>query len=164
MIFSNTAMKNFEDFRISFLIPENWRVTEDESNNLIFADPRDKSFWCSIEFSGLKARTSNNPLSSAKFVLASCFEKELASKTGVLIELEDGRAMIEWPETAKLQGGQYLVHHFQVAAPAISGDVQLANFCLTIPLPVQDQAKIDGLKNLVRQQAVSAKFKEWRKS
>jgi len=157
-------MKNYEDFRISFPIPENWRMTEDESNNLIFADPGDKSYWCSIEFSGLKAKTPDNPVPSAKFVLASCFEKELASRTGVLIELGGGQAMVEWPETAEHQGRQYLVHHFQIAAPAISGDVQLANFCLTIPLPVQDHDKIADLKNLVRQQAVSAKFKEWRKS
>jgi hypothetical protein len=156
-------MKNYEDFRISFPIPEIWRMTEDESTNLIFDDPRDKSYGCSIEFGGLKAKTLDNPVPSAKFVLASCFEKELASRTGVLIELEDGRAMVEWPESTEYQGRQYLVHHFHVAAPAISGDMQLANFCLTIPLPIQDQTKIDGLKTLVRQQAVSAKFKEWRK-
>ena len=157
-------MKNYEDFRISFPIPENWRITEDESSNLIFDDPRDKSYWCSIEFGGLKAKTPDKPVPSAKFVLASCFEKELASKTSVLLELQDGRAMVEWPESAEHQGQQYLVHHLQVAAPVISGDVQLANFCLTIPLPVQDQAKVDDLKILVRQQAVSAQFKEWRKS
>ena len=156
-------MKNYEDFRISFSIPEGWSVTEDESNNIIYNDPRDKSFWCSIELGGLKTKTPDNPIPSTKFVLASLFEKELASKTGVLVELEGGRAMVEWLESAEHQGRQYLAHHFQVAASAISGDVQMAFFCLTIPLPVQDQTKIDGLKILVRQQAVSAKLKEWRK-
>ena|ERR1039458_4511350 len=156
-------MKNYEDFRISLLIPEGWRVTEDESNNIIYDDLCDKSFWCSVEFSGLKAKTPDKPLPSSKFVLASCFKKELATKTGVLLELEDGRAMVEWPESVEHQGKQFLVYHFQVAAPAISGDVQLANFCLTISLPVQDQAKIDNLKIMVREQAMSAKFREWRR-
>jgi hypothetical protein len=161
---TSPQMKTYEDFRISFPIPESWHVTEDESNNLICADANDKSYWCSVEFSGLKAKTTDRPVPLPKFVLASCFEKELTSKIGALVELENGAAMIEWPEKIEHQGQQYLVHHFQIAVSAISGDVQLANFCLTIPLPFQDHLKIETLKKLVRQQSVSAKFKMWRKS
>ncbi|HEX7470261.1 MAG TPA: hypothetical protein VF437_05950 [Verrucomicrobiae bacterium] len=121
-------MQNYNDQRISFPIPEGWRVSDDKTGNIFYVDPTDDETWCFVEFSGLKQKTPDKPVPSAWDVLAETFKKELLAGVASLSKLDENRALIEWPEETVHDGKEFLVYHFQLGSRVASGDVQLANF------------------------------------
>ena len=157
-------MRNYSDQRISFPIPEDWRVSHDESGNIFYVDPTDNETWCFVELVGLRQKTHDKPVPNARDVLAGTFEKELKAGVASLSMLDENHALVEWPEDTVHDGKDFLVYHFQLAARVESGDVQLANFSLAAPKNLQNSPNVVRKIELLRKQATSAKIKIWKQT
>jgi hypothetical protein len=161
LVRQNYFMKNYDDQRISFPVPEGWLVRQDESDNILYNDPSDSETWCFVQLGGLRPKAPDEPLPSARNALSGCYEKELAINAATITNLGESRAFIEWPEITKPDGREFVVYHFHWASSTTSGEIQLADFSLAVPSAIKDTPKVSRLKELVREQIRVAKFHEW---
>jgi hypothetical protein len=154
-------MRNYDDKRISFPIPDGWEVSQDRSGNILYVDPSDKETWCFVQLVGLGPKPGGSSIPSARECLARCYESELESGTASMVDLGGGRAVIECPEVTTHDGREFIVYHFHLASSTNSRDVQLADFSLAVPKAMKDFPKVSSLKEMVRNQAKVAKFHAW---
>ncbi len=154
-------MKDCEDKRISFPIPDGWEVSRDASGNILYVDPSDKETWCFVQLGGLRPKPGGRSVPSARECLAGFHESELKSGIATMVDFGADRAVVEWPEVTLHEGREFIVYHFHLASNAESGEVQLADFSLAVPKAIKDLPKVSSLREMVREQAKLAKFHSW---
>lgn len=156
-------MRNFDDNRISFPVPEGWKVHHDPSGNIVYMDPSDAAkTWCFVQLGGLRPRQVGNSAPSARKFLAECYASELKSGAASLFEVENDRVVVEWPEFTTHGGADFIVYHFHLASNTDHGEIQLADFALAVPKAMKDSPMILRLQEMVREQTRLAKFHRWR--
>ena len=151
-------MRNYDDKRISFPIPDGWEVSHDKAANILYIDPSSRETWCFVQLGGLRPKPGGKSVPSARDCLAGCYESELKSGTASIVDLGGGRAVVEWQEVTTQDGREFIVYHSHLALRTDSEEVQLADFSLAVPKMMADSPKVSRLQAMVREQAKQAKF------